>query len=125
MSELRSRPLPETLELAIRAGAAAGVTRVANVTAFAVPGIPVFQAARPAARSLSVSQGKGLSATAAMVSALLEAVELGERGRKIVLLHHERLQQARVIGHEVMDLHGRETVPRKLPFKGRVRPHAA
>ena len=76
MTELRSRPLSETLELAVRAGAAAGVTRVSNVTAFAVPGIPVFQATRPAARSLSVSQGKGLTATAAMVSALLEAVEL-------------------------------------------------
>lgn len=54
----------------------AGVTRVADITAFAIPGIPVFQATRPATRSLSVSQGKGLTATAAIIGALLEACEL-------------------------------------------------
>ena len=79
--ELRCRSLPDTLALAVRAAASAGVTRVSEVTAFAVPGVPVFQATRPAARSLSVSQGKGLTPTAAIVSALLEAVELGSAER--------------------------------------------
>jgi YcaO-like protein with predicted kinase domain len=74
--ELRCRALPDTLKLAVAAAARAGVTRVSDVTAFAVPGIPVFQATRPAARSLAVSQGKGLTATAAIVGALLETVEL-------------------------------------------------
>lgn len=74
--EPRCRTLPETLPLAIRAGAAAGVTRLADLTAFAVPGIPVWQAVRPAGRSLSVSQGKGSRVTAAMIGALLEATEL-------------------------------------------------
>ena len=52
------------------------MTRVSDVTAFGVPGIPVFQATRPASRSLSVSQGKGLTPAAAIVGALLETVEL-------------------------------------------------
>ena len=47
-----------------------------EVTAFAVPGIWVYQATRPVSRTLSVAQGKGLTQSAAMVSALLEAVEL-------------------------------------------------
>ncbi|WP_338242697.1 YcaO-like family protein [Aurantiacibacter hainanensis] len=55
---------------------AAGVTRVADVTAFGVPGIPVCQAVRPWSRSLCVAQGKGLTPSAAVVSALLESVEL-------------------------------------------------
>ncbi len=38
-------------------------------------GVPVFQAIRPLSRSLSVSQGKGLTPIAAQVGALLEAVE--------------------------------------------------
>jgi YcaO-like protein with predicted kinase domain len=74
--ELRCRSLSDTLALAVRAGALAGVTRVSDVTRFAVPGVPVFQATRPEARSLTVSQGKGLTVTAAMVAALLESVEL-------------------------------------------------
>lgn len=73
--ELRCRSLSETLELARSAAVRAGVTRVSDITAFAVPGIPVFQATRPEARSLTVSQGKGLTPTAAIVGALLETVE--------------------------------------------------
>jgi ribosomal protein S12 methylthiotransferase accessory factor len=74
--EHRCRSLADTLGLAVHAGRAAGVTRVSDVTAFGVSGIPVFQATRPASRSLSVSQGKGLTRTAAIVGALLEATEL-------------------------------------------------
>ncbi len=74
--ELRCRRLPDTLALAIAAATRAGVSRVSDVTAFAVPGVPVFQATRPTARSLAVTQGKGLTATAAIVGALLESVEL-------------------------------------------------
>jgi YcaO-like protein with predicted kinase domain len=71
----RSRPLSETLRLARAAAAAAGVTRLADLTGLAPFGIPVFQAVRPGARLLSVSQGKGLTPMSAKVSALLEAVE--------------------------------------------------
>lgn len=55
---------------------ACGITRVADVTRLDTIGIPVYQAIRPASRNLSVSQGKGLSAAAARVSAAMEAIEL-------------------------------------------------
>ena len=47
-----------------------GITRLADVTGLDNIGIPVFQAIRPNARSLSVSQGKGVSLEAAQASAL-------------------------------------------------------
>lgn len=74
--QLRSRSLAATLAAAQVAARAAGVTRLSDVSGLAPFGIPVFQATRPTARLLSVSQGKGLTPRAAMVSALLEAVEL-------------------------------------------------
>ena len=52
------------------------MTRLADVTGLTPFGIPVFQAVRPSSQSLSVSQGKGLTPTAAKISALLEASEL-------------------------------------------------
>ena len=39
-----------------------------------------------------------------------ETVEFREGGSDVVLLHHEELQQARMVGQVIMDLHGRETV---------------
>lgn len=74
--QTRTRPLSATLALARRAARAAGVTRLADVSGLAPFNLPVFQAVRPGARLLSVSQGKGLTRMAAMVSALLEAVEI-------------------------------------------------
>ena len=53
-----------------------GITRLADVTGLDTICIPVFQAIRPMARSLSVSQGKGATRMAARVSALMEAIEL-------------------------------------------------
>ena len=53
-----------------------GVTRLADVTGLDRIGIPVFQAIRPMAKSISVSQGKGVTRNAARVSALMEAIEL-------------------------------------------------
>lgn len=55
---------------------AAGITRVADVTALDVLGVPVYQAVRPASRNLAVSQGKGASEHAARVSAVMECLEL-------------------------------------------------
>ncbi|HWI87120.1 MAG TPA: YcaO-like family protein [Sphingomonas sp.] len=71
----RARPISATLLAARQAAKAAGVTRLSDVSGLAPFRIPVFQATRPFARLLSVSQGKGLTARAAMVSALLESVE--------------------------------------------------
>ncbi|MEM8960611.1 MAG: YcaO-like family protein [Acidobacteriota bacterium] len=53
-----------------------GVTRVADVTRLDRLDIPVFQAIRPASHNLSVSQGKGVTADAARVSAVMESIEL-------------------------------------------------
>lgn len=63
------------LERALAAAARCGVTRVADVTGLDRLGLPVWQAVRPAGRSLSVHQGKGASADAARIGALCEAME--------------------------------------------------
>jgi YcaO-like protein with predicted kinase domain len=74
-SEPRARILSETLRLALRAGEIAGITRIGDVSHFAVQGISVYQAVRPLSKSLTVSQGKGLTPMAAIVGALLESVQ--------------------------------------------------
>jgi YcaO-like protein with predicted kinase domain len=53
-----------------------GITRLGQVTGLDRVGIPVWSAFRPNARSLAVSQGKGLDDDGARASALMEAVEL-------------------------------------------------
>ncbi len=52
-----------------------GITRIANITGLDSIGIPVTMVCRPNARSLAVSQGKGLDLVAAKVSGLMESVE--------------------------------------------------
>lgn len=72
----RRRPPAATLALVRPIAARCGITRLADVTGLDTIGIPVFQAIRPLARSISVSQGKGVTRVAARVSALMEAIEL-------------------------------------------------
>jgi len=72
----RARSPGETWPLARAAGAWAGVTRLADIGGLAGLGLPVFQAVRPYARSLTVAQGKGGTRLEAKISALLEAAEL-------------------------------------------------
>jgi YcaO-like protein with predicted kinase domain len=71
----RTRSPDETLAHARRVSARAGVTRIADVTGLDTIGLPVVAVYRPNARSLSVSQGKGLDLTAAMTSGVMEAIE--------------------------------------------------
>ena len=52
-----------------------GITRVADVTGLDTLGVPVVMVTRPAARSLSVSPGKGLTMAAAQASGLMESIE--------------------------------------------------
>lgn len=54
---------------------ACGVTRLADITGLDVLGAHVFQAVRPWGRSLSVHQGKALTAEGARIGALMEAIE--------------------------------------------------
>lgn len=55
--------------------AACGVTRLADITGLDRIGVPVFHAVRPLSRALAVHQGKGLTAEAAQIGALMEAIE--------------------------------------------------
>jgi YcaO-like protein with predicted kinase domain len=59
----------------------AGITRVAEVTDLDRIGIPVAVAVRPNSRSLSVSQGKGMTRDQAVISAVMEALELAAAER--------------------------------------------
>ena len=63
------------LERALAAAELCGVTRLADITGLDRLGLPVWQAVRPAGRSLSVHQGKGPSPRAAKIGALCEAIE--------------------------------------------------
>ena len=76
-----------------------GITRIGNVTGLDYLGIPVCMAMRPNAKSLSVSQGKGLDAHAAMASALMEAIELAQaeafRPSRAAMSSYSALQKRR------------------------------
>jgi ribosomal protein S12 methylthiotransferase accessory factor len=97
----------ETLARFGRHRRALGITRLADVTGLDYLGIPVFMATRPNARSLSVTQGKGLDAAAARTSAFMEAAEID---------HAERIARRPVIASYAA-LKKRATVvnPRLLP----------
>jgi YcaO-like protein with predicted kinase domain len=53
-----------------------GITRIANITGLDTIGIPVWMAVRPMGRSLSVSQGKGVTHELAAVSGIMESIEM-------------------------------------------------
>ena len=53
-----------------------GITRVANITGLDTIGIPVWTVVRPLGRSLSVSQGKGVTHELAVVSGIMESIEV-------------------------------------------------
>lgn len=65
----------ETVARARRLFPIMGITRVADTTGLDIIGVPVVAVTRPNARSLSVSQGKGLTPAAARASGVMEAVE--------------------------------------------------
>jgi ribosomal protein S12 methylthiotransferase accessory factor len=83
--------------------AAVGITRIANVTGLDRIGVPVVMVCRPNARSLAVSQGKGLSLDAAKASGVMEALELHHAERIALPL---KLGSARDLmpGHRLIDL---------------------
>jgi YcaO-like protein with predicted kinase domain len=69
-------PARDTLARLLPAKHAFGITRLANVTGLDRVGLPVYLATRPNARSIAVSQGKGLRPEQAKASALMEAIEI-------------------------------------------------
>ncbi|MEM7541896.1 MAG: YcaO-like family protein [Pseudomonadota bacterium] len=72
----RSRAAEDTLSEILPQIENAGITRVSNITGLDTIGLPVVQAIRPNARSISVSLGKGATVAAAAVSAIMEGYEL-------------------------------------------------
>jgi len=73
---IRAAPVATTLAKARSVIRAVGITRIANVTGLDHVGIPTWQVVRPLARSLTVSQGKGLSDSLAQASGIMESIEL-------------------------------------------------
>lgn len=71
----RARSPQASLATATRAAARVGVTRVADITRLDTIGIPTYQAVRPLSRTLAVSQGKGVTAELARLSAVMESIE--------------------------------------------------
>jgi len=63
-----------------------GITRVGDITDLDRLGIPVWFATRPASKSLCVANGKGLTAGAAWISAVMESAEqaLAERADRLI-----------------------------------------
>lgn len=85
--------------------ASMGVTRVANVTGLDTLGVPVVAVYRPNARSIVVSQGKGVDLWAARASGLMEAIEGFHAEHAELPL---RLASARELArsHELVDVAG-------------------
>jgi ribosomal protein S12 methylthiotransferase accessory factor len=71
----RAATLEATWKRFAPAAKKAGITRIADLTGLDTLGIPVFAAIRPMGTSLSTQQGKGLTAEAARISALMESLE--------------------------------------------------
>jgi len=94
----------ETLERITPFLGSFGVTRLADVTGLDHVGIPVVQAVRPNSRSLSVSQGKGSTLEAAMVSAAMEAVEFERAENVDAVVHLASWAQLRSRGAPVVDV---------------------
>jgi YcaO-like protein with predicted kinase domain len=86
-----------------------GITRLADVTWLDHVGVAVFQAIRPNGRTLSVSQGKGLSPDLAKVSAAMEAIEMWHAERAVSAFAATVGEMAGDLGYRLdeLDLAGR------------------
>jgi YcaO-like protein with predicted kinase domain len=71
----RIRPAAETIASMRPRLPEFGITRLARLTGLDRIGIPVWSAIRPNAKTLAVSQGKGIDDDAAAASAMMEAIE--------------------------------------------------
>jgi YcaO-like protein with predicted kinase domain len=80
-----------------------GITRIANVTGLDRTGIPVVMVCRPNARSVTVSQGKGITLDAAKASGVMEAVELWHAERITCPLKLASFEELRS-EHRVVDV---------------------
>jgi len=77
----RMRPPDDTVRAMRPKYGEFGITRLSCLTGLDQIGIPVWAASRPNARTLAVSQGKGLDDAAARASAVMEAIEVATAER--------------------------------------------
>ena len=80
-----------------------GITRVANVTGLDTVGIPVVMVTRPNSRSVSVSQGKGVTLASAKASGVMEAIESYHAERITLPLKYASYEELRW-SHAVVDV---------------------
>lgn len=80
-----------------------GITRVGDITGLDRIGIPVWIAVRPNARTLSVSQGKGVDEPSAKVSAAMEALEIAHAEQPELTVEYATLNEIGAAG-DVVDV---------------------
>jgi YcaO-like protein with predicted kinase domain len=97
-------PPEETLRRVLPFMNEAGITRVANVTNLDTVGIPVVNTYRPNSRSISVSQGKGVTLAAAKASGIMEALELFVAERPLLPLRRASHDDLRRQQQSVIDV---------------------
>jgi ribosomal protein S12 methylthiotransferase accessory factor len=85
-----------------------GITRIANVTGLDRIGLPVAMVFRPNARSVAVSQGKGIDLDAAKASGVMESIETYHAERIHLPLKYGSVEDLRA-SHSLVDL---DRVPR-------------
>ena len=99
----RFRSPAETLGIVAPHMSAMGITRVANITGLDRVGLPVVAVYRPNARSVAVSQGKGLDLPAAKASGVMEAIESHHAERPDLPLRLASEAELRADGRPVVD----------------------
>jgi len=103
-------PPSETLNKVKPLLPAMGITRIANVTGLDRIGVPVIMVTRPNARSIAVSQGKGLDLDAAKASGVMEAIEVYHAEHiqhPLKLASHNEMRSAHdgmLSSHDLIDL---------------------
>lgn len=93
-----------------------GISRLADITGLDRIGLPVAVAIRPNARSVSVSQGKGLDFAAAATSALVEAAELYHAEHMLRPLLHAGAERMIEAGHAIAGSELADNPERSLPW---------
>lgn len=82
---------------------ALGITRLARQTGLDRIGIPCFSAIRPAAATLSVTQGKGIDDASAMASAVMEAAEYAIAENPACPVRTATAMELKAAGGEIFD----------------------
>ncbi len=109
----RMRPPDDTVRAMRPKFGEFGITRLSCLTGLDAIGIPVWAATRPNARTLAVSQGKGLDDGAARASAVMEAIEVAtaERPDRAGMLATTAQLRAAGRRHQRLDMLLRRGVP--------------